>query len=468
LTTPPLPNNLEAEQALLGSLLFDNEAFERLPVGLNARQFYEPFHGRLFAAIEKLVRSGRRAEPIILMTQFESDPAFVELGGVRYLADLVDRAPPGANATEYGELVADMGARRDIVHLAHELGVQARDTSRGSSDAVLAALERGAADIARQSVAKAHAVPAGLSALDNMEAAWRGEYAGASVGLDCIDRVTGGIRQDDVWIFAGRTSMGKSAVALSIARGIAERQRGVMIFSLEMPLREVQARLVSDIAYDPERRWDAAYGGNIGYGDLLKGRGDENRRAAARAAARSLASLPITVTDVGGVTIDDIRAQALRQVRAWERAGVQPGAIIIDHLGLVRPVRRTDNKAADTSDTVNELKGLAKQLRAPIVALAQINRSTENRNDKRPTLSDMNWSGSIEQIADFICLLYRDAYYLERSSAPGDFELAAQKRNEIELLIAKNRSGPICNLKAFIDVACNALRDKPEDERRFG
>jgi replicative DNA helicase len=208
--------------------------------------------------------------------------------------------------------------------------------------------------------------------------------------------------------------MGKSVLGLSLARGIAEQGRGVMMFSLEMPVREVQARLISDIAFDRASP-STARGGNVRYGDLLKGRGQPQRDRAKQAPQE--AGQPAHVRHRRGRP-DHRRhpPQAQRQMRAWEKAGVQRGAVLIDHIGLVKPHRRSDSKAAETADTVNELKSLAKYLKAPVIALCQVNRNTESRNDKRPTLADLNWSGAIEQIADMICLLYRDAYYLERSA----------------------------------------------------
>jgi replicative DNA helicase len=171
----------------------------------------------------------------------------------------------------------------------------------------------------------------------------------------------------------------------------------------------------------------------------------------------------MVICDAGGLTIDDIRVQALRQMRAWDRAGVARGCVLIDHIGLVRPVKKGDSKAADTADIVNELKSLAKAIRAPIIVLSQVNRGPEGRQDKRPTAADLNWSGAIEQIADMICLLYRESYYLERSADRADRDSAVFVENKLELLIQKNRSGPTCNLEAWIDVACNAVRDVSEN-----
>lgn len=456
----------DAEESVIGCALIYHDQCEDAFERLKPEHFYEPVRARIWARILAKRSKGGMPEVISITDAMGEDEAFAEIGGRTYLVGLVADAS-GWTIPAHVDAILDRSVRREVQRLGSKVATRAHDTAGATGEALLADLERSAADIARSNSSRVLAVPAGLSAPENLEAAWRGEYAGASVGLACVDEVTGGIRQDDVWFIGGRTSMGKSAVALSLTRGIAQDGRGVLFFSLEMPFREVQARLIADIAYDAEAHYDASYGGNVGYGDLLRGRGHERLRDRARAAARRLASLPIAVTDIGGLTIDDIRSQGLRQIRAWERSGVKPGALVIDHIGLVRPVRKTDNKAADTADIVNELKGLAKQVRAPVIALAQINRATESRQDKRPTMSDMNWSGSIEQIADLVCLLYRESYYLERGT-DDEFMRAHAVRNDIDLIITKNRSGPSLTLKAFVDIACNALRDKPGERRAVG
>lgn len=455
----------EAEQAVIGCTLALEDARDALLERLQPHHFGEPAHGRIWAAIQGERRKGPAFDLVAVHAALASDEGYLKLGGHSFLLDMVDSATAWsveANA----DIVLERAARRAVAQLASDVGRAALDTSQGTAEGILADMEREAAAIAKEGVSRPLAIPVGLTALDTMEAAWRGEYVGTSVGLECLDRVTGGIRRDDVWFIGGRTSMGKSVCALSLARGIAEQGRGVMMFSLEMPLREVQARLVSDISYDVRIPYNGEEGGNVRYGDLLKGRGNAQQKERARAAARQLASLPLSVTDVGGLTIDDIRMQAQRQMRAWEKAGVERGAILIDHIGLVKPHRKSDSKAAETADTVNELKALAKYLGAPVIALCQVNRNTESRNDKRPTLADLNWSGAIEQIADMICLLYRESYYLQRSSDEGDQADAIRKQYELELLIHKNRSGPICTVEAFVDVACNVVRDKDDPMRR--
>jgi replicative DNA helicase len=449
-------NAVDAELAVLGSAMAMpgdcQEAFERL----RPEHFYDPVFAKCWCVIQGRWSTGVHTDYVTLHALMENDLRV--FGGLPWLARLVDGATLWALESHIA-LILDTSAKRAVSALLtateHQLATE-------PAEAVLAALERGAADIARTDASAVLAAPVGLTALENIEAAIAGEFRGTEVGLACLDHVTGGIKQDDVWFFGARTSMGKSVVCLSLGRGIAEQGRGVLMFSLEMPVREVQARMVADIAHNPD------FNRQVRYGDILNGRLHMDERERARDGARKLASLPFMVTDAGGLTIDDIRRQALRQVRGWEKAGIKPGAILIDHIGLVVPVRKTDSKAADTTDTVNELKSIAKALRCPIIALAQVNRGPEGRQDKRPTMGDLNWSGAIEQIADFVCLLYRESYYLARSGSPEDLDRSFALEHELELLIHKNRSGPICTKKAWVDVACNAVRDRPEDMRGFG
>jgi replicative DNA helicase len=451
LRTPPETaiHAIDSEMALIGAAMYAPaecaEAFERL----QPRHFHEP----TWAAAWDILRTGAACDPTLLVQRMGDPPALKELGGAALLCELVRRADTYTIAG-HADAVLDAASRRAVIDLTSHIAAQAQQP--GHSEALVAALERGCADIARDAAIGPSASPVGLTALENLEAAMRGDFRGAETGLACLDRVTGGIKIDDVWFIGARTAMGKTVLGTNLARGICDQGRGVHMFSLEVSIREVQARMMADIGHDPDAR------DPLRYGDILKGRMDHGTAERSRHAAKRLASLPMTVTDVGGLTIDDIRMQALRQVRAWEKAKIKPGAVLIDHIGLVKPVHKTDSKAADTSDTVNELKGLAKALRCPIIALVQISRGTEGRNDKRPTLADLAWSSSIEQIGDFVCLLYRQAYYDARSADPDDQLNADMNKYDLELIVAKNRTGPICTVKAWIDVSCNATRDLPD------
>lgn len=450
---------IESEQAVIGCALAfpDNtEATERL----HAEHFSEPVHSLIWEQMLALRSRGLCPDPT-LIAQNIAGATFDLAGGIGYLADMVDRAMlwslPG-----HIEVVADRAMRRSLHTLAKEAASRSQMIDVSALE-LLTELEQGAAEIGRQDAAPS--TPVGLDALEYLNAARDGRFKGTSVGLECIDRITGGIQCDAVWIVGGRTSMGKSIFQTVIPQAIAEQGKGVLMFSLEMPRREVQARLIASIAYDPNLVPYRDDGGNVTFSDLLRGQGTRFQRERADDAARKLASLPMSVVDRGGLCLDDIINQSRRQVRMWEKAGVEPGAIIIDHIGLVAPRSKRDSKAAEVADTVDRLKAAAKLIGAPIIAAAQINRGPEARNDKRPTMGDLNWSGSIEQIADFVCLMYRDGYYLERSPEEADRIAGFAKRYELELIIPKNRSGPTCVLNAKIDTACNAIWDAPDEMR---
>lgn len=451
---------LESEQAVIGAALYDPEACDMALERLRPDMFFEPFHTAVWEQIGVARRSGAPADAIVVAQALNAHPASAAFGP-GYLVTLVDRAVLWS-VHAHVETIADRATRRAVQALARDVSARCEAVAEGSGDLLLAELERGASDVARSSGCATLAVPAGLDALEMLDAAYRGDNRGVPISLDCLDRVTSGIRQEDVWVIGARTSMGKSVLGLNLVRAIAQQGRGSMVFSLEMPRREVQARLIADLAFERTRAFPDCPHPNVRYSDMLQGRSIKDQRSLATDGARKLASLPITICDAGGLTIDDIRVQAMRQMRAWDRSGVSRGCVLIDHIGLVRPAKNTGNKVADTADIANELKALAKVLSCPIIALSQVNRGPEGRQDKRPTVADLNWSGAIEQIADLICLLYRPAYYLERSSDRAEQDSAAFVENELELLIQKNRSGPLCNPKAFIDVACNAVRDVDE------
>lgn len=453
---------LESEQAVIGAALYDPETCDRALERLRPEMFWEPLHVSAWDWIGRTRRAGMAPDAALLTQALGQTEA-----GKAFAADYFDMMADKAvlfSVDAHVDAVADRATRRAVELLCRETAARCGRVLEDSGEIVLAELERGAADVARAGGGQTLALPAGLDAMEMLDAAYRGENRGVPTGLECLDRVTSGIRQEDVWVIGARTSMGKSVLGLNLARGIAQQGRGAMVFSLEMPRREVQARLIADLAFERRRAFPDCPTPNVRYSDILQGRSIKDQRLLASDGARKLNSLPISICDAGGLTIDDIRIQAQRQMRGWDKARVARGCVVIDHIGLVRPVRPTGNKVADTADTVNELKALAKTLKCPIICLSQVSRGPEGRQDKRPTVADLNWSGAIEQIADLICLLYRPAYYLERSSEQADKDSAAFVENDLELLIHKNRSGPLCTPKAFIDVACNAVRDQDQNE----
>jgi replicative DNA helicase len=452
------PHNLEAEQALLGALLFDNAAFERLSDQLQARHFFEPFHQRLFAAMEEYIRKGQLAEPIVLMERFKNDPAFQELGGLRYLADLVDRAPPAANAADYGRLVYDLALRRDLIRIGGEIAQAAQTDAEHTAKDQIESAEQSLYTLAEtgQSSTGFVSFADALEGAVNMAAeaySRDGGLAGISTGLMDLDRMLGGLHPSDLIILAGRPSMGKSALAANIAFQVAKNYAydilpdgsrktsngGVVaFFSLEMSAEQLAMRVLAEVSGVPSDR-------------LRKGEIDASEFGRVRDAALEIQQAPLHFDDTGGLSISKLAARARRLKR---QSGLD--LIVIDYLQLVTggEGNKTDNRVQEVSMITQGLKALAKELEVPVIALSQLSRQVENREDKRPQLSDLRESGSIEQDADMVMFVYREAYYLGRAEPrEGTPEhLTWQEdldkiQHVAEVIIGKQRHGPIGTVK---------------------
>jgi replicative DNA helicase len=454
---PQLPSNIEAEQALLGALLFDNAAYERLSDQLQSRHFYEPFHQRLFAAMEEHIRKGMLAEPIVLMERFRQDAAFQELGGLRYLADLVDRAPPAANAADYGRLIYDLALRRDLIRIGGEIAavagadgeLPARDQIEQAEQSLYTLAETGQASTGFVSFSDALS-----SAIEHAAEAFSrdGGLSGISTGLIDLDRMLGGLHPSDLVILAARPSMGKTALATNIAFNVAKNYAydilpdgtrktssgGVVAFySLEMSADQLAARVLAEVSGVPSDR-------------VRKGEIDASEFAQVREAAQEIAASPLFIDDTGGLSISKLTARARRLKR---QQGLD--LIVVDYLQLVTGGDgRSDNRVQEVSMITQGLKALAKELAVPVLALSQLSRQVENREDKKPQLSDLRESGSIEQDADMVLFVYREAYYLGRAEpregTPEHLtwqEEMDKVHNVAEVIIGKQRHGPIGNVK---------------------
>jgi replicative DNA helicase len=453
------PHNLEAEQALLGTLLFDNAAYERLGDNLAGRHFYEPFHQRLFDAIEEYVRKGLLAEPIVLMERFKRDPAFEELGGLRYLADLVDRAPPAANAADYGRMVYDLALRRDLIRIGGEMAKTANDDAITEARDQIETVEQQLYELAENGAASSTGFMPFADALAGAvkmtaEAFERdGGLAGVSTGLTDLDRKLGGLYPSDLLILAGRPSMGKTALATNIAFNIArtyawepqpdgsrKTARGgvVAFFSLEMSAEQLAMRLLADVS-------------GVSSDRLRKGEIDASEFGRVRDAAIEIQEAPLYIDDTGGLSIAKLAARARRLKR---QVGLD--LIVVDYLQLITgsDARRQESRVQEVSEITQNLKALAKELAVPVLALSQLSRQVENREDKRPQLSDLRESGSIEQDADVVMFVFRESYYKSRvEPREGTPEHLAwqeemdQLRHLAEVIIGKQRHGPIGTVK---------------------
>jgi len=464
------PHNLEAEQALLGAVLFDNAAYERLGDQLAARHFYEPFHGRLFAAMEDHIRKGLLAEPIVLMERFKQDPAFGELGGLRYLADLVDRAPPAANAADYGRVIYDLALRRELIRLGGEIAADAtgdvetvaKDQIETAEQKLYALAETGGPSTGFATFADALTGAVAMAA----EAYSRdGGLAGVSTGLSDLDQKLGGLHPSDLLILAGRPSMGKSSLAMNIAFNVARAYAWeptptggrktvnggvVAFFSLEMSAEQLSMRVLAEVS-------------GVSSDRLRKGEIDASEFGRVRDAAIEISEAPLFIDDTGGLSLAKLVARSRRLKRT---SGLD--LIVVDYLQLLTTGgdgRREQNRVQEVSEITQSLKALAKELSVPVLALSQLSRQVENREDKRPQLSDLRESGSIEQDADAVMFVYRESYYLGRAEPREGSPEHLQWQEDMdklkhvaEIIIGKQRHGPIGTVKLSFD----------EDLTKFG
>ena len=449
---PHAPANVEAEQSLLGAILYDNSAFERIDDGLRSEHFYEPFHQRLYSAIETTIRKGQLAEPITLMDRFQGDESFEELGGVRYLADMVDRAPPAANAPDYARIVHDMAMRRSLLNLCGDLSAAvvtdldatARDHLEDAEQRLFSMAEsKASGGVLSFSEALAGAVTMATEAFSR-----DGSLSGLSTGLTDLDAKLGGLHASDLVILAARPSMGKTALAANIAHQAAKHYRyeaqpdgsrktvsgGIaLFFSLEMSAEQLALRI-------------AAAESGVSSDRIRKGEIDAVEFGRFRDACLELTEIPLFIDATGGLSIAKLCARARRQKRL---TGLD--LIVVDYVQLIDSgLKGGANRVEQITTITTGLKALAKELSVPVLALSQLSRAVEQREDKKPQLSDLRESGSIEQDADMVIFLYREEYYLSRTEPREGteehfkwVEAMDQCRGLAEAIVGKQRHGPI-------------------------
>ncbi|GAA0212578.1 replicative DNA helicase [Brevundimonas nasdae] len=467
--TSGLPKNLEAEQALLGQIMYDNAVMERLPDALRAEHFFEPYHQRIFEACGGAITAGRTAEPTLLASTLSADPAFSEYGGLRYLADLVDRAPPAANAKDYARDIRDLSDRRTLIRVSGDIAASAGDMAAPAAEHVASAEAAlfSLAETGDQSKGIQSFRDAMSGAVDMIEAAYRrdGALSGLSTHLIDLDHKLGGLHPSDLLILAGRPSMGKTALATNIAyrvadayeavqdadapRGLRTVNGGVVLFySLEMSAEQLAMRIIADVA-------------EVSGDKLRKGEIDANQFRRIKEVQARLAEIPLYIDATGGLPIAKLAARARRQKR---KTGLD--LIVVDYLQLITTgANAQKNRVQEVSEITGALKALAKDLGVPVLALSQLSRKVEEREDKRPQLSDLRESGSIEQDADAVMFVYREAYYLGRAEPKeGSVEHVAwvdemgKVQGQAEVIIGKQRHGPIGTVRLSFD----------DDTTRFG
>jgi len=450
--------NLEAEQALLGALMFDNDVFVEIDGIVAARDFWEPFHQRLFRVIADQIRGGRLAEPTILRDFFAIDPAFHEFGGLRYLADLVDRAPPSKAGPDYAKTVRSLALRRDVIRITQEIQTRAREEQTSSGADLMADLERemlairtGKDDLGF--VSWADASRAVVYGMDRPE-----ERRLLPFGFTKLDEILGGAERGDLIVLGGRPGMGKSALAACIAMNVVRAGFGAAEINAEMTTAQMARRHISDLAF--ERMGTHA----PQYRDIRKGDLSDTHRQIVAETQALFAHLPLMMVKRTGLTLGRIRAMLNRQKMLWEAMGVKMSLVVIDHVGLVAPDEGGRSRNEDQTIVSGRLKEMAEELDVVMLALAQLNRNVEARDDKRPQLSDLRDSGSWEQDADVVIGAYRDAYYARREREPkGDLaqaeHFARMSSKIIEAIALKVREGDVGTARLWASIGHNAIRD---------
>jgi replicative DNA helicase len=463
----PLPVNLEAEQALIGAVLFDNEV---MPDDLRSTDFAEPFHGLIWTAIKDLTRAGRLAEPTILADRLKTSLAWEQFGGLRYLADMVDRAPAPRHAPEYARAVQDAAMRRGLIRVAGEISDAARDPEKTGAERVIEA-ERAVSDLADSGPS-----PSAWNRADNIiglavrSARERKGEIELPTGLSELDRLTGGLRRGEMAIIAGRPAMGKSSAGLTVGRALASQGKGVAFFSMEMPKVALGLRMACDLAFRTEAPVFNGKSENPSYFDADRGQLQAHQWRDLEDAERTMAGWPLLFDTRPGLTTSAMEACARKAIRDWERQGITPGAIIVDHLTIAKADNdRRGNKVAEVGDISRGLAEMAKRLDVPVVALCQLSRDVEKRDnkDKRPSLSDLRWSGEIEQDARLVMFLYRPEYYCRRPEDESDIEAMSEWRARLDKvrrklwwLVEKNNNGPTGEVETFCEISCSAIRDR--------
>ncbi len=454
------PHNLEAEQALLAAILVNNAAYHKVAEFLRPEHFAQPVHGRIFAAIEKLIERGQIANPVTLANYFEQDNALQEIGGAQYLVRLAASVVTIINAEDYGRTIYDCFLRRQLIAIGEDVvnDAFAFDLERNASQQIETA-EQHLFDLATSGQYEGgfqHFHEAMTEAVLMAEAAFKrsGKTTGVATGFTDLDKLLGGLHPSDLVIVAGRPSMGKTALATNIgfhaARNFRPKDEGgaedgavVGFFSLEMSAEQLATRILAEESGVPSHEIRQGKVSNEGFDKFVQ-------------ASQRLASVPFFIDDTPALTIAGLRTRARRLKR---QQGL--GLVIVDYLQLIRGTDQRggfENRVQEISEITRGLKALAKELEVPVLALSQLSRAVEQREDKRPMLSDLRESGSIEQDSDVVMFVFREEYYLSRGEPVQHTDESVEKFGDrhdrwkercekaygtAEIMVAKQRHGPI-------------------------
>jgi len=456
------PSNVESEQAVLGALLINNGALEHIGDQLRPEHFYEPLHGRIFEAIQKFHAKGQIANPVTLKHYFDQDEALTDIGGGAYLAKLAASAITVINIADYSTMIYDLALKRQLVDIGegivntaylHKVDVPAVTQIEEAEQKLFNLSAEGTGDRGFRSIK--HSI---VGAINQAEHAFKHQgLVGLGTRLNDLDKLLGGLQRSDLLILAGRPSMGKTALAVNMAynacleliedgrkKGLTGKDIGsVGFFSLEMSAEQLSTRMLSSAS-------------ELNSSKITNGRITSEDFAKLVRVSQEMAALPFFIDDTPALSIAGLRSRARRLKRQHNMK-----LLVVDYLQLLRGSTSLaqNNRVQEVSEITQGLKAIAKELDVPVVALSQLSRAVEQREDKRPQLSDLRESGSIEQDSDIVMFIYREEYYLSRSEPSMDDDKKYGKwqddmnrvMNIAEVIVAKHRNGPIGNVKLRFD-----------------
>ena len=458
------PSNLEAEQALLGSILVNNDIIDEVSNIVKSTIFYDPAHIKIFEVIENLNSKGMIANPITLKNFFEKDNMLNEVGGTEYLVKLTRFSSSAKQAIDYAKIIHEMYLRRELVQISDKLSTDTLNAHSQEQNAenIIESTEKSLFDLAErgsfsQSFLKFNEALDQTIEMATLAMKSDQGIVGVPTGLTDLDEKLGGLHKSDLVILAGRPGMGKTALATNIAyhaaQNLMSRQEksSIAFFSLEMSSEQLSTRILSEQA-------------RIKSDDIRRGKVTESEINRYIETSRNIYNLPLYIDETPAITISTLSNRARRIKRLFGLS-----LIVVDYIQLMRAPNnnnRIDNRVQEVSEITQGLKALAKELKVPVLALSQLSRAVESRDDKKPQLSDLRESGSIEQDADVVMFVYREAYYLENKQPKlGSIEHAEwqSKMNDVnglaDIILGKQRHGPTGMVKVEFEGIYTKFKD---------
>ena len=453
-----LPNNIEAEQSIIGSILLNNEIFDEINLLINSKNFYDPMHQKIYMAIEKLIYSGMLANPITLKNYFENEKD--ELNIPNYLFKITKFSTSSRQATEYSKLIYDLYVKRELIKISENIIDTAKSNDLDNDGkSIIENFEKSLFDLAEKGSFSSSLVKfdeAMKMTIEMASSAYKNEegIVGVPTGLTDLDYRLGGLHKSDLLIIAGRPSMGKTALATNIAFNAAKkiqndgRKSTIAFFSLEMSSEQLSTRILAEQS-------------RIKSNDIRRGKISEEQFDKFIEISKNISELPLYIDETPAISIAALSNRARRIKRLY---GLD--MVVVDYIQLMKASNFREGRVQEISEITQGLKALAKELSVPVLALSQLSRAVEHRDDKKPQLSDLRESGSIEQDADVVMFVYREAYYLQgKEPRPATVEHAEwqAKMNDIshlaEIIIGKQRHGPTGNVMLEFEAMFTKFKD---------